>query len=102
VPPFDNADMVNFVNLGNNPVVAGEAIINFGLAKADRVEIKVYDVSGRLMKTLANRQFSAGPQTIRWDGTDDNGRQLARGVYFTQVKFLNSKYAAAKKLTLLK
>jgi len=102
VPQFDNGELVNFVNLRNNPLRAGNATIHFGLAKADRVKIDVYDVTGRLVKELADRTFGAGPQTITWDGVDNSGREAPRGVYFTQVKYFNSKFVAARKLTLLK
>ena len=90
-------------NIGNNPMVAGgSAVVRFGLAKADRVEVKVYDVTGRLVKTLANRNFQAGEQSVTWDGSNDQGRVVARGVYFTQVKFINSRFVDAKKVTVLK
>jgi len=59
-------------------------------------------VSGRLVRTLADRQFAAGKQLITWDGVDDAGKASPRGVYFTQVRFLNSKYESSRKLTLLK
>jgi hypothetical protein len=91
-------------NVWNNPVkVGGNAIINFGLAKSDLVDVKVYDVTGRLVKTLANRQaFKAGPSKLVWDGRNDQGQAVARGVYFTQVKFINSGFVDAKKVTVLK
>ena len=90
-------------NIGNNPMVAGgKAAVHFGLAKPDRVEVKVYDVTGRLVKTLANRNFQAGEQSLTWDGTNDEGRVLPRGVYFTQVKYANSRFEDARKVTILK
>src|SRR5439155_5980676 len=55
--PGNDASLVNFMNVRNNPLAAGEARIHFGLAQADRVEVKVYDVSGRLVRNLADRQF---------------------------------------------
>jgi len=82
-------------------MLTGAARIRFGLAKADRVEIKVFDVSGRLVRSLADRLFPAGEHTVQWDGGDDAGRRAPRGVYFTQVRYQNSKFAAAKKLTVL-
>jgi FlgD Ig-like domain len=93
---------VNFMNLRNNPFSSGQAAVHFGLAKSDRVEVKVYDVTGRLVRSLANRNFPAGEHTLTWDGTDDSGNSVSRGVYFTQVKFVNSKFVDAKKLTVLK
>jgi len=80
----------------------GQAIVHFGLAKADRVEVKVYDVTGRLVKTLANRNFEAGPRSLVWDGSNDQSQMVSRGVYFTQVKFANSGFVGAKKVTVLK
>jgi flagellar hook assembly protein FlgD len=90
------------VNLRNNPLSRGQATIHFGLSRADRVEVKVFDVSGRLVRTLADRQFGAGTHDLVWDGVDNVGRQVARGVYFTQVKYQNAKFAANRKLTVLK
>jgi len=100
--PSNDASLVNFMNVRNNPLTAGQARIHFGLAQADRVEVKVYDVSGRLVRNLADRQFPAGEHEILWDGLDNGGRQVARGVFFTQVRFMNSKFSAARKLTVLK
>jgi hypothetical protein len=94
--------LVNFMNLRNNPFSSGQAAVHFGLTRADRVEVKVYDVTGRLVRSLANRNFPAGEHTLTWDGTNDAGQSVARGVYFTQVKFINSKFVDAKKLTVLK
>jgi hypothetical protein len=102
--PSANDVKINFLgNVGNNPLVAGgSAIVHFGLAKPDRVEVKVYDVTGRLVRTLADRTFQAGPQKLTWDGTNSQGQVVSRGVYFTQVKFVNSGFVGAKKVTVLK
>jgi len=95
-------EFVDFMNLKNNPLVSGHATVELGISKADRVEVKVFDVSGRLVRTLADRQFAPGRYQITWDGVDNDGRQVARGVYFTQVKYVNSRFTDAKKLTVLK
>jgi hypothetical protein len=102
VPTVDDGELVNFMNLHNNPLKSGQAKIHFGLSRPDRVEVKVFDVSGRLVRTLADRMFPAGTHDILWDGVDNAGRQVARGVYFTQVKYQSVKFVANKKLTLLK
>lgn len=98
----DGSQFVNFMNLRNNPLTTGMASVHFGLAKSDRVEIKVYDVAGRQVRNLVERQFPAGEHTITWDGVNDHGAQVARGVYFTQVKYVNSRFVDAKKLIVLK
>lgn len=103
VPNLDNGNVLaDFVNLRNNPLQLGMARIHFGLAKDDQVEIKVFDVGGRLIRTLADRGFKAGEHDLVWDGTDNGGRPVARGVYFTQVRYRNSAFSDAKKLTVLK
>jgi flagellar hook assembly protein FlgD len=76
--------------------------VHFGLAKADRVTARVFDVSGRLVRTLVDRNFPAGEHDLYWDGTDDGGRQMERGVYFTQVRYAKTRFTDAKKLTVLK
>ena len=76
--------------------------MRLGLAHADRVQLRLYDVSGRLVRTLADRVFPAGEQTLRWDGADDRRRRLARGVYFARVRYANSGYESAKKIVVLR
>jgi len=102
VPSGGAQEFVDFMNLRNNPLVAGQATISLGLSKPDHVEVKVYDVSGRLVRTLADRQFAAGPHSLLWDGVDNSGRQVERGVYFTQVKYKNSRFSDSRKITVLK
>lgn len=103
VPNLSEGNVLSdFVNLRNNPYKTGLAVINFGLSKDDRVTIRVYDVTGRQVKMLADRQFKAGEHTVVWDGTDDGGRTVARGVYFTQVKYRDGAFSDAKKVTVLK
>jgi flagellar hook assembly protein FlgD len=58
--------------------------VRLGIAQAGRVKICIYDVAGRRVRTLADRVFPAGEQVLRWDGTDDGGTQVGRGVYFVR------------------
>lgn len=93
---------VDFAGLRNNPVRSGYAAIAFGLAQDDRVEIAVFDVSGRRVRTLAERMFKAGEHELIWDGLDDGGHRAPRGVYFTRVRYQGSGFEQAAKLTILK
>jgi hypothetical protein len=45
------------------------------------VELRVFDVQGRLVRTLINEPVTTGPVTIEWQGRDDAGRPLATGLY---------------------
>ena len=76
--------------------------MDFGLARGDRVQIRIYDVAGRQVRTLANKFFQAGKYSLPWDGTDDSGVQLERGVYFAQVRYLNTRFTDAKRLIVLR
>jgi hypothetical protein len=89
--------------LGNNPMTAGTAAIHLTMPRGDRVSVKVYDVSGRLQATLADGQFfTAGTHKLTWDGMKSDGSRAAKGVYFTQVRYLNSRVTLANKLTVLR
>ena len=91
----------NRVSLMSNPVRSGSATIRFGLAKADRVEIKVYDVSGRVVRDLVNQRFEPGEHEVAWDRLDSSGRSVARGLYFAQVSYDNQGFVATKKLMMI-
>jgi hypothetical protein len=73
-----------FFRIGNAVMRHGLTTVRFGIAKAGRVQIGIYDVSGRKIRTLADRVFPAGEQELRWDGSDDAGTKVPRGVYFVR------------------
>jgi hypothetical protein len=50
------------------------------------VEISVYNVAGRLVKSLARASQAPGRYTVSWDGTDQRGGRVATGVYFLHVQ----------------
>ncbi len=102
VPNLSSKQVINYMNLRNNPLRSGLAVVNLSLAKSDHVQVDVYDVSGRHVKNLFNGFHQAGEFKLSWDGTSDNGTPLPRGVFFTQVKYLNSRFVDSKKLTILK
>jgi len=56
-------------------------MINYNLARPGTVRIAIYDLRGRLIRTLASESVPAGPGHIEWDGKDDAGRQVSSGVY---------------------
>lgn len=50
------------------------------------VNLQVFDVQGRRVRTLQNGPLSRGVHSLQWSGTDDEGRQLPTGVYFYQLR----------------
>jgi flagellar hook capping protein FlgD len=97
----ENPNLVNFLALrSENPHRGGDAKLSFGITRKEKVELKVYDVTGRLVKVLANREFAAGEHTIFWDGSDEGGRLVPRGVYFYQLR--TPTFVSQKKLAVLR
>ncbi len=47
-----------------------------------RYTLRIYDVAGRLVRTLDGTSSESEPRTVRWDATDDGGRRVASGAYF--------------------
>ncbi len=56
--------------------------VAFSLATAANVELSVFDITGRLVTTLASGEFPAGSHAAVWDGRDEAGRETASGIYF--------------------
>ena len=64
-----------------------QAQIRFALARAGHVDLSVYDVLGREVRSLASgATFTAGPQRVVWDGRDTDGRESGAGVYFVHAR----------------
>ena len=75
--------------------------ILFSLAERGRVVLKVFDVSGRLVRTLADATLSAGAlHRIEWDGRDEGGVSVASGVYF--YRLVTGGFNSTRKMVLLK
>jgi subtilisin-like proprotein convertase family protein len=74
--------------------------LRFGLPRDGRVEVAVYDVTGRRVTVLASGQYPAGIHTAQWDGTDSAGRPVASGIYF--CRFRADDFTATRSLVLMK
>jgi hypothetical protein len=74
--------------------------IPFELSAGGHVGLAVYDVSGRMIRTLCDGIFEAGIHTVAWDGRDDSGRQVSSGVYFCRLR--TGVYTASSRLVLLR
>jgi len=59
--------------------------IRFGLPVEGRVQLIVYDVTGRVVRTLVDAQMEAGVHSITWDGRDALGRDAASGTYIYRL-----------------
>jgi outer membrane protein assembly factor BamB len=67
-----------------NPFTS-EVVIRYFAASAGRVRLRVYDVTGRLVRTLAAGRQEPGWQSVVWGGADDTSCKLPSGIYFLRL-----------------
>jgi hypothetical protein len=82
------------VNVFPNPV-SNSTTISFSLPQLQNVSLKVFDVSGRLVATIADQLFDEGENEITWNASD-----IITGIYFLRMDSGN--YSATKKITCIK
>ncbi len=70
--------------------------IPYTLEAEKRVIIEIYDITGRIVKTLVNQTQKRGRYTANWDGRDNNGKIVANGVYL--CRFIAGDYQKTHKL----
>jgi hypothetical protein len=58
----------------------------YSIPRPGVVHLRIYDVRGRHVRTLAEREMIAGEHSTAWDGRDGRGRQVASGVYFLRLE----------------
>ncbi len=74
--------------------------IGFSLPNASFVKVGIYNVSGELVRTLANDVMSAGIYRFTWNATDNQGRSVSSGVYIYRIQA--DKFVSSRKMLLLK
>jgi hypothetical protein len=93
--PTATALMQNFPNPFNPSTT-----LTFDMAQAGYVIIRIYSVSGRLVRTLVDERRDAGRHSVEWNGMDSNGSSAPSGIYFYRMRA--SGYEATKKMILVR
>ncbi|MBI4725934.1 T9SS type A sorting domain-containing protein [candidate division TA06 bacterium] len=84
-----------------NPNPFGQSTtISYQLTANGYVGLKVYDVTGRLVRTLVEGEQSAGAHTVAWDAKDESGKEVANGIYFSRLNISN--FASTRKMMLIR
>jgi len=65
--------------------------LQFDIPNAGDVELNIYDIAGRKIKTLSDGHLDKGSHRIIWDGRSDEGRDLPTGVYLTSITFADQR-----------
>jgi len=78
--------LARFLGVTPNPFNP-RTVLRYDLAQAARVELRVFDAAGRLVRTLRDGVLeTAGSRAATWDGRDGSGRDVPAGVYLVQLR----------------
>ena len=72
---------------------AGPVAIRLRLPRTEAVVLRVHDVAGRAVTTLADGVLRAGEQTVRWDGRGGAGLPLPGGLYWVVLESAGKRLA---------
>lgn len=75
-------------------------VIEWYLPEAAPARVCIFDVSGRIVRTLFNGRCPAGKSSVVWDGRDDAGAEAAAGVYL--CRFVSGEFEQGRKMVLLR
>jgi len=79
-----------------NPITT----LRYDLPEDGLVNITIYDMVGRVVKTMVNTQQNAGFKSVRWNATNDNGAPVSAGLYLYTIQA--GEFRQTKKMVLLK
>ena len=60
--------------------------IPFGLSEAGPVRIEIFDMAGRIVRTLFSGDSTGGSHSVSWNGDDGDGVPLAGGIYLIRIQ----------------
>ena len=87
--------------LGNHPNPFNPlTVIRYQIPATERVTLQVFDLAGRLVKTLVAEQMPVGRHEAAWNGQDQTGRQVSAGVYFYRLEA--GDFCETKRMALVK
>ncbi len=86
--PFNPSTTINF----EIPAIIGSQEISTSL--------KIYDIRGRLIRTLLNEKLSPGYYSEFWNGLNDNGERVSSGIYFYGIRA--DSFISSRKMIVIK
>ncbi|GAB1442698.1 hypothetical protein MASR2M39_15340 [Ignavibacteriales bacterium] len=78
-----------FIDIYPNPFNS-MSLIRLNIPEESRLELNIFDITGQLVRTIANEDGVTGLRQFNWDGTDNFNTTLASGVYLVHVKIRSS------------
>lgn len=80
--------------------VINSTAINLALAKPQTVSLKIYDITGRLIKTFVDGRMQEGVHQIEWNKRDEAGNIVSAGIY--TLRFDAGAYSETKRLAVIR
>ena len=80
-------------------------VIPFDLPHSSNVELEIYNIIGKKVRTLVADQKPAGHFEVRWDGADELNQSVASGVYFCKLQITkpqDKNFIQVRKMILLR
>ncbi len=77
-----------------------QTVIHYACPYTCKVSVKIFDLVGRLVKTLLNEKIDPGYYSVYWNGKDESGKKVASGIY--SLKFKAGDYKETRKLLLVR
>jgi len=87
--PAEFALLQNYPNPFNS-----ETVIRFQLPRAAKVQMYIYNVRGQRVATLIDERMDPGYHKVTWSGRNDQGRQVASGIYIYLIQAVTNITAA--------
>ena len=84
-----------------NPFNAS-TVIRIQLPQESRVALRVYNLSGQIVRTLADSRVEAGAWSVLWDGRDEEGREVSSGVYFYRLVVDGDRWMKVRRMVFIK
>lgn len=77
-----------------------ETTIEFDLPQSSKISLDIYNILGQKVRNLADKHFSAGQHSVRWDSNSDQGQPVPSGIYF--YKLVTSEHSVSRKMVLVR
>ena len=91
---------VNYLYAARPNPFRGTAAVRFSLAAPTHVNVSIFDVSGRLVRTLVDGAMDKGEHTQSWDGADNGGNRVSGGIFWMKMH-TQSGYTSSMRLVVV-
>jgi endonuclease/exonuclease/phosphatase family metal-dependent hydrolase len=90
---------IGLIAISPNPS-PGSTRISFGASRTGRIELRIHDLAGRVVRNLIEAERDRGEHDILWDGRDGRGLSSAAGIYFVRLNSMDGSWT--QKITRVK